>query len=265
MPGWSGRLPRIELAVAVGCHGVDALELAIEIGARAEADALAESGFVVAAANHPGTSTWQREPEAAAALWQRPEDLSRLIDAVLADPRFADALAGGRFDLSRHSANCALHAGRADCRLMRESGVGVAPGSAEALGATLGDPRLRAAISFDLGLTQALDPDSLNAVAIPVLVIGAGRAGPLLPVEAESRALAAALPSATTTYLEPALGHYDFLGVCKPGAQAAIACEDPGEEFVCEIGGDRRAALHDEIVTVVRQFLENAGLTPGKS
>ena len=249
------------------------------------AAALAESGYIVAAANHPGTSTWARDPEAAAALWQRPKDLSRVIDALLDDPRFTDALAtdqiavaghslggytvmalaGARYDPARHRRYCAAHGDRADCRFIRDSAVGVAPGSTEALGADLGDPRLRAVISFELGLTQGFDPESLAQIDIPVLVIGAGIPLPILPVEAESRALAALLPAATTRYLEPMLKHYDFLGVCKPGAQAAIAREDPGEEFVCENGGDKRAALHDEIVTVVRQFLEDAGLAPNRS
>lgn len=246
------------------------------------AAALAESGFIVAAANHPGTSTWARDPEAAAALWQRPKDLSRVIDALLDDPRFTNslagdqiavaghslggytvmALAGARYDPARHRRYCAAHGDRADCRFFKDSAVGVAPGTAEALGADLSDPRLRAVISFELALTQGFDPESLAQITIPVLVIGAGNPLPMLPVEAESRALATLLPARTTRYVEPMLTHSDFLGVCKPGAQAAIAREDPGEEFVCEDGGDRRAAVHDEIITVVRQFLEDAGLAP---
>ena len=50
------------------------------------ATALARQGYIVAAVNHPGTTTHDRSPQAAAQLWQRPADISRVIDAVTARP-----------------------------------------------------------------------------------------------------------------------------------------------------------------------------------
>lgn len=50
------------------------------------ASALAHQGYIVAAVNHPGTTTRDRNPAAAAQLWQRPIDLQRAIDAVVAEP-----------------------------------------------------------------------------------------------------------------------------------------------------------------------------------
>ena len=40
------------------------------------ASALAHQGYIVAAINHPGSTTHDRSPHAAAQLWQRPVDLS---------------------------------------------------------------------------------------------------------------------------------------------------------------------------------------------
>jgi len=51
------------------------------------ASALAHNGYMVAAVNHPGTTTKDRNPQTAAQLWKRPADLSRAIDAVLAQPK----------------------------------------------------------------------------------------------------------------------------------------------------------------------------------
>ncbi len=48
------------------------------------ASALAHQGYIVAAVNHPGTTTRDRNPEAAAQLWRRPIDLQRAINAVMA-------------------------------------------------------------------------------------------------------------------------------------------------------------------------------------
>lgn len=50
------------------------------------ASALAHKGYIVAAVNHPGTTTHDRSPQAAAQLWQRPIDLHRAIEAVTTQP-----------------------------------------------------------------------------------------------------------------------------------------------------------------------------------
>ena len=41
------------------------------------ASALAHQGYIVAAVNHPGTTSKDRSPAAAAQLWQRPRDVSQ--------------------------------------------------------------------------------------------------------------------------------------------------------------------------------------------
>nr|BFE95394.1 hypothetical protein GCM10020185_59300 [Pseudomonas brassicacearum subsp. brassicacearum] len=60
------------------------------------ASALAQKGYIVAAINHPGSTTHDRSPQAAAQLWQRPVDLRRVIDAVTTQPE--KNLAGSPMD-----------------------------------------------------------------------------------------------------------------------------------------------------------------------
>lgn len=67
------------------------------------ASALAHKGYIVAAVNHPGTTTKDRSPQAAAQLWKRPADLSRAIDAVLAQPKQFGAVAKNRIAAVGHS------------------------------------------------------------------------------------------------------------------------------------------------------------------
>ncbi|UYV36936.1 hypothetical protein N4R57_18480 [Rhodobacteraceae bacterium D3-12] len=50
------------------------------------AGALAKRGYVVAAISHPGTSTWSRDPDQRRELWQRPKDISRVIDHATTSP-----------------------------------------------------------------------------------------------------------------------------------------------------------------------------------
>lgn len=67
------------------------------------ASALARQGYIVAAVNHPGTTTHDRSPKAAARLWQRPVDISRVIDAVTAQPEQFGAVSKGRIAVAGHS------------------------------------------------------------------------------------------------------------------------------------------------------------------
>lgn len=239
---------------------------------------LAAHGIIVAAVDHPGTATRDRGPEERARIWRRPQDLSRVIDAVLADSTLAAsvdaeriaaaghslggftvlALAGAGLDPVRHATYCASHPDRADCAFLATiDSRGDADWQQRMLATPTGDPRVDAVVSFDLGLTQLFDPASLAELDLPVLVIGAGREN-AVPLDAESRALAAALPNAT--YFEVAdLGHYDFLGACRPNGEAVLAELSPGEEFVCGAGpGRSRDALHRVIADKVRAFLDDA-------
>lgn len=242
------------------------------------ATALAEAGMIVVAPNHPGTTTANRDRAERARLWRRPQDLTRAITAVQEDPRFAPALlpervtaighslggftvlalAGARVDADRYDAYCDAHPERVDCLFYRSAGIGTDAASRAALEGPLADTRVTAAVSFDLGLTQAFDLASLRAIDLPVLVISAGDESPLIPLETESRALAAALPD--VRYLEPSdLSHFVFLGLCKPGGEAILVELEPGDEIVCQEGKGRdRATLHTYVVDEVLAFLAGA-------
>ena len=60
------------------------------------AHALARQGHVVAAPNHPGTTLRDRRPEQMRALWMRPNDLTRVLDALIAHPEWAGPVAPGQ-------------------------------------------------------------------------------------------------------------------------------------------------------------------------
>lgn len=84
------------------------------------------------------------------------------------------AMAGARFDKVRHDRYCDTHLDRGDCHWAGTVGLGEDPRSVARLERSLEDPRLTAAVSFDLGFTQAFNPASVTAIDIPILVIGAG-------------------------------------------------------------------------------------------
>lgn len=236
------------------------------------ADALVREGFVVAAINHPGTSTWMRDPAHARQMWDRPGDVSRLIDHMVSDAGLGDlidadriymaghslggytavALAGGRYDAAKIDGFCADNPEDLVCGIFDMWQIAQTPEDTAAMQADLSDPRIKAFAVFDLGGAQTFSAQSLAAIDRPMLVIGAPMDIAGLDLDIESRALVSALPQETVTYMEPAsLSHFDFLGVCNPGAMEILATEEPGDEVICIRGGAERAADQAMILDAV--------------
>ncbi|WBU53638.1 prolyl oligopeptidase family serine peptidase [Paracoccus sp. SCSIO 75233] len=236
---------------------------------------LSRRGYVVAAISHPGTSTWARDPDDARELWERPRDISRLIDYLLENaPAEIDAerimatghslggytvvaLAGGRFDPVQFDAFCEGQENELVCGIMDDWNVAKTPQDREEITQDLSDPRIDAFAVFDLGGTQAFSAESLAAIEKPMLVFGAPRdvAGTALDLDVESRALVARLPKGNVTYLEPeTLSHFDFLGECTEQGLDILKEEEPEDMFVCEDGIAERRSDHAMILTEVLRF-----------
>lgn len=243
------------------------------------ANALTERGYIVAAISHPGTSTWSRDPDQTRQLWERPKDISRVIDhatgasaiAPHVDPDrvymaghslggfTAVALAGARYDAERLSQFCDQVPGELVCGILSGWKVAQTPQDRDEMEADLSDPRIKAFAVFDLGGTQSFSEDSLGQINRPMLIFGAPIMNSGLTLDIESRALVKALPEDSTRYIEPeTLSHFDFLGLCKPGGFEILAVEEPGDEIICANGGKERAAKHDMIIEIVAEFFSNS-------
>jgi predicted dienelactone hydrolase len=242
------------------------------------ASALAHKGYIVAAVNHPGTTSQDRRPEAAAQLWLRPVDLSRAIEAVMAQPehfgvvakrRIAVAghslggwtaleIAGARFDPDRFAEDCEVHPQLTSCTNYQRVYPVSTPASNARLAADLSDKRVTAVVSLDLGLSRGLTDESLAALPIPTLVIAAGVPSEDLPAQLESADLAKRLPQASKRYVEISdASHFTFMSVCKPGAVALIEEASPGDGMICRDGdGARpREVIQQQVVSLIDEFL----------
>ncbi len=239
------------------------------------AEALARQGFAVAAISHPGTSTWSREPDLSRQLWERPRDISRVIDHLLAAPELAALadpdriymaghslggftaalLAGARYDADKLARACSQMPEELVCGVLKGWHIAETPADRARMEADLSDPRIKAFALFDLGGTQSFTQDSLARITRPMLVYGAPVMNSGLTLDIESRALVNALPAASVRYIEPqTLSHFDFLGVCTPAGEEILAAEEPGDEIICRGGGAERAAKHQQIITEVAAF-----------
>ncbi|MCF7645207.1 alpha/beta fold hydrolase [Pseudochrobactrum asaccharolyticum] len=238
---------------------------------------LVGQGYIVAAPDHPGTTTFNRDKEQAAKLWERPHDLSRVIDTVTSDSALAGkielrriaaighslggwsvvALAGAQFDRERFEKDCKDNPNPRTCGLADELINPQGDVAAEKLKAMKADPRVGAIVSLDLGLARGFTQESLNSISVPVLIFGAGVDIGDLPAKLESGYVASNMPAKTTQYVEIAdAAHFSFMQICKAGAAELIEAETPGDGIVCKDGAGRsREAIHREVVDMIIAFL----------
>lgn len=242
------------------------------------ASALAQQGYIVAAVNHPGTTSQDRSAQAAAQLWQRPRDLSRAIDALLAQPEPFGAVdsgriavvghslggwtvmetAGARFDPELFARDCSAHPTLVACTAYREMNPEGTPNGKEQLAADLSDKRVSAVVSLDLGLSRGFTDASLAVLPVRALVIAAGVPSADLPAQMESADMAKRLPKASTQYVEIRdASHFSFMSQCKPGAAAKLDADVPGDSIICQDGPDARPRpiIQQQVITLISQFL----------
>ncbi|WP_366656924.1 alpha/beta fold hydrolase [Fodinicurvata sp. EGI_FJ10296] len=244
------------------------------------ADLLVERGFVVAAPNHPGTTTRDRDSSQAARLWARATDISRTIDAVSTfdgfDGRVSDdrvavighslggltamQVAGARFDVDRFETDCVDRPELEACDLFDAIGAGRLHADRAALAESRHDDRVGAAAVLDIGMARGLTPDSLAVVDVPVLVVSAAADTPAIPAELESEYLTRHLRMGLYHRAEGA-AHFSFRRRCKPGAIDMLEAEAPGDGVVCRDAPDAdtdRAEIHRMVGGLLADFLSDA-------
>ena len=184
------------------------------------ANALALKGYVVAALNHPGTTTFDHSRLQASQWWQRTHDLVRVLDYLLEDTIWRasiDAenvsaighslggwsvmqLVGAQLDRDAFKAQCLLYPNPRICGLTNELGL-TSPQPGEPKSLNFYDPRIKKAVILDLGLARSFSLESMEKVETPVLILGAGVDIGDLPQAMESGYLAEHLPLFNRHYL----------------------------------------------------------------
>lgn len=240
---------------------------------------MAAQGYIVAAPDHPGTTTHDRNPDDAARLWQRPEDINQLMARLINQPATAGdvdeyriaalghslggwtvmELAGARFNPQQFIADCRQRPQLSDCRLTRTLGID-APQAQRNLSASLRNPRIKAVVSLDLGLARGFTQASLANLQIPVLVLSAQTDSADLPANLESGYLAQSIPPRWVRFVRvPGATHFSFMQLCQPGGQALIEASSPGDGIVCQDGpGSTRQDIHQSVMAMVSDFLNAA-------
>ncbi|MFT2112007.1 alpha/beta hydrolase family protein [Marinomonas sp. 2405UD68-3] len=237
---------------------------------------LARDGYLVAAVDHAGTTTFNHQAELASQWWERPKDIQRLLTWLMTEEQWSQSidqsnvsgighslggwtvmqLAGAELDRKQLHQECLAHPNPRVCGLMPELGLDTKQ-SAEPIHIQFKDKRIQKVISLDLGLARGFSRSSLSRVNTPTLILAAGVDIGDLPYQEESGFLAEYIPESMHRFIVyQDATHFSFMQVCKPGAIEILEDEYPGDGIICQYGGVRsRMALHNVMLEDIRTFL----------
>ena len=237
---------------------------------------LASRGYIVAAADHPGTTSFNHSPKQAAKWWERPRDVSRILDYLLSAPQWKQSanadnvtaighslggwtvmqLAGARIVRQTFEANCLIYPNPRTCGLAEELGLDKVQDE-ELIQKDLSDPRIQRVVSLDLGLARSFSIVSLNDIKVPTLILAAGIDIGDLPQALESGYVAEHLPLNSRRYkVYENATHFSFIQSCKTGAIVMLNEEVPGDGIICKDGiGTSRDQLHQLFFNDIVRFL----------
>lgn len=231
--------------------------------------ALTDGGYAVATLNHPGNSAGDNSGEGLVRVWDRPQDLSRVLDDILSQPSLSATIDAGRIGAVGHSSGGYTALALAGAVFNPENMRAYCEGSdrgpdcdlavdavqVDYTGATgsYRDDRVRAVVALAPAVGPAIEVDSLASVAIPVLVVAAVD-DEILPHASHATYYATQVPGAELWEL-PAGGHFLFME-CNP---ITYVVDWFIEEFAlcAEPEGGSRAQLQAELAPGVVAFFDN--------
>lgn len=234
------------------------------------ASELALRGLIVIATNHPGTTSRDSDPFQTVKVWERPQDMTALLDYV-ATARHVTAdmdrvgalgfslgghsvlsLAGERVSKAMFIAYCDRNAGLIDCGWMQAAGVDFTAIDAELYEKSNLDDRVGAVVAIDPALPQAVPEDGLDDLTAAALILNLGTAA-TVPPAMRADALAARIASADYAEI-PGARHFSMLAECSLMGRVVIGLA--GDDNICSDTGLRpRADVHKDLLGQILPFL----------
>lgn len=236
---------------------------------------LASQGMIVAAPDHPGTTSGDSDPFRTPLVWERIADQKAALDLLESAPpvglqpdmsRVASlgfslggytalGLGGVRVTRDAFIAHCAAKPQAADCVWMVAAGVDFTAVDAARYNADHRDPRVKATVAIDPALVGAVDMAALAGLDLPFLIVNQGDPA-TLPDGLDASGLAAAIPGAEYEAI-PGAAHFSFLAECSMLGVIVIGLA--GEDNICSDRGLRdRGVVHDELRSLIAGFLKGA-------
>ncbi len=188
-------------------------------------EALVESGYIVAALNHPFNTTQDNSNTGIISVWDRPADMSRLLDYLLQDPKWSElidenrigaagfssggytvlALGGAVYDRKLINTYCSSEGHGPDCDLA--SPTSEIDYSSSSL--SYRDKRIKSIFSMAPAVGSAITKESLASIRVPVYIIASKDDELVYPSHNAIRY--SENISSSSLELLPAGGHFIFL------------------------------------------------------
>lgn len=247
-----------------------------EVGHHHLATRLARDGYLVAALRHPGDN-WQDRSMVTSGHYfgERPRQVSRVLDALLASPDWGSRIPAGRIGAVGHSAGgytvLALAGAQAEpqraamhCRTVQDDPMFCSLGKLPTTGpgtkapvalaaaiapdaqrVSVPDPRIRAVVAL-APMAVVFTPESLAAITVPVRVIVAERDAVLVG-KYHGGHVVAHLPKAQASTAAGA-GHFAFM------AQPSMPLPSDAGDAAANPPGFDRVAYQPELENQVAEF-----------
>ncbi|MEP4766665.1 MAG: hypothetical protein ABJY83_02085 [Roseibium sp.] len=237
---------------------------------------LANRGMIVAGVNHPGSTSGDSSPRRSVKLQQRANDISAVLDHLLADPYFAQFidpdriftagfslggatalnLGGISFDQAAYANYCKKFGDEAqDCIFLAKGGVEF-DHLPDEFSADNADSRVSGIIAIDPGFTYAISDQSVQKTNLPVHLISLGKENiwKAADVGPKGSNLVARLQNVTHATFAPA-HHFTFLAECTE--KGALILKEEADDPICDDpDGTDRAGIHAEIVGSIASFVD---------
>ncbi len=235
---------------------------------------LARQGAIVVAANHPGSTSRDSAAATNILAWNRPQDVSFLIDSVLADEELAQlidptriavvghslggytsfAIGGGELSIDQFAEYCNDFADNPDCMFYRNGGVDFSQVDRGQFEKNYKDDRVSAVVVIDPAYAKAFKPDSLEGRTPTLLIAPPSASLEFGDLKVDYLAEQAQL---NDNYVEMSGAyHFTYLPECKPiGFYLLMVVEEDGEMLCWPEENKTRAEFHQETTGLITTFL----------
>lgn len=239
------------------------------------ASRLAEQGFVVVLPNHPGTTSGNASAKAAVRVWERPADVSAVIDEITGNPDaypFIDpskiamlgfsaggytamAISGARVNPDRLQHFCdETDHGMSDCAFLAHFGVDLHAMDLSPAAQDLRDRRVSVSVIIDPGIVSTMTEESLRSIDIPMYIINLGDEDKV-PAGVYARGAAEMIEGARYEVSGDAT-HFSFLAQCKAKGAAILKSEGELDALCDDAGGRSRAEIHNDLSGRIVSYLK---------
>lgn len=231
------------------------------------AEILAANGYIAAAMDHYG-NTWNNKiPELYAKPWERPRDISFVLDQLLAHPQFKDHIDENRVGFAGYSLGGATGMWIAGAQI-----TGVKPQEICSICASelpdfvtsdvlstidfhealhsYHDPRFSAIFTMAPALGWLFDPASLHKIKIPICIVSTNK-DQVVPFEKNARLFAKEIKKSTLKLIKNEGDHYVFLNCASLIGKRLLEprfFEDPAHID--------RSYVHEEVGAIAVNFFD---------